>query len=178
MGWVRVPFLAFGSGTKKVRFFPWFRVPEPITSRVGFGFIGFGLFPPGFWVFANFITTFRDLKEPLIPWIVTKNLLAIEKKGIRKISEKINLIKLQIQNPETGMSEPNLATLKYLLHHLLKVVEANNKMDIFNLGVVFGPTIMGHRDVTAETSLDIALDSIRQNTIVEILLRHFKDIFS
>ena len=76
------------------------------------------------------------------------------------------------------MSEPNLATLKYLLQHLLKVVEANNKMDIFNLGVVFGPTIMGHRDVTAETSLDIALDSIRQNTIVEILLRHFKDIFS
>ena len=98
--------------------------------------------------------------------------------GIRKNSEKINLIKQQIQNPETGMSEPNLATLTYLLQHLLKVVEANNKMDIFNLGVVFGPTIMGHRDVTAETSLDIALDSIRQNTIVEILLRNFKDIFS
>ena len=120
---------------------------------------------------------FRDLKEPLIPWSITKNLLAIEKEQIEN-AEKIIRFKQQIQNPENGMPDSNHETLKYLLQHLLKVNESpNNKMDAFNLGVIFGPTLMWNSESNAENSLNLALDLMGRSTIAEILLLYFNDIF-
>ena len=75
------------------------------------------------------------------------------------------------------MPQPNYETLKYLLQHLLKVNESpNNKMDVFNLGVIFGPTLMWNSESTYD-SLNLALDLLRRSSIVEILLFYYNDIF-
>ena len=52
----------------------------------------------------------------------------------------------------------------------------NNKMDIFNLGVIFGPTLMWNSESTYD-SLNLALDLLRRSSIVEILLFYYNDIF-
>ena len=69
----------------------------------------------------------------------------------------------------------NYETLKYLLNHLLKITEFRefNRMQISNLAIVFGPTLMW----TATASLNLALDMMQQNIVVEALLNHFKEIF-
>lgn len=69
----------------------------------------------------------------------------------------------------------NYATLKYLLTHLLKITEyrESNRMQISNLAIVFGPTLMW----TAIASNNLALDMMQQNIVVEALLNHFNEIF-
>ncbi|CAG8588169.1 2465_t:CDS:2, partial [Scutellospora calospora] len=63
-----------------------------------------------------------------------------EKKRVLELHERVN-----------NLPDPNYSTLKYLMGHLHKVVQnqEKNKMNVQNLGIVFGPTLMGSPVVTA-----------------------------
>ncbi len=70
---------------------------------------------------------------------------------------------------------PNRDTLQALLKHLLKVHEyaEYNRMQIPNLAIVFGPTLMW----PAIESKNMALDLMQQNYVIEALLQDFETIF-
>ena len=116
---------------------------------------------------------FRELKEPLIPWeIVGKLLLAAnhqsKKTKLKQMKECIN---------SSALPTPHRATLSVLLKHLVKVTQfkEKNRMQIPNLAIVFGPTLMW--PPAHLVSVNLALDMMQQNIIVEALLNHVQDIF-
>ena len=93
------------------------------------------------------------------------------------------------------MPAANRATLRTLLSHLLRVTELqeHNRMQIPNLAIVFGPTLMwpppaaaaaadgGGGSVSASHAVakthNLALDMMQQNIIVETLLNSVQLIF-
>jgi hypothetical protein len=115
---------------------------------------------------------FRELKEPLIPWDCVDRLLACTTMSNKK--QKIRQIREVVQ---TGMSTPHKATLAALLRHLVKVTELKefNRMQVPNLAIVFGPTLMW--PPTQMVTHNLALDMMQQNIIVETLLNNVKNIF-
>lgn len=83
------------------------------------------------------------------------------------------------------MPDPNYETLKYLITHLLKIVDMSsvNLMGAKNLAVVFGPNLMkspaektasenGEVNAVAELG-DMAL----KNTVVEYMISNGSDLF-
>ena len=75
------------------------------------------------------------------------------------------------------MPTAHRATLAALLRHLLRVVEQkdSNRMQIPNLAIVFGPTLMWPPPSSGGTAIlqsqqNLALDMMQQNVIVETLL--------
>lgn len=69
-----------------------------------------------------------------------------------------------------SLPDPNYATLRVLVLHLHRVgMKSNlNKMDIKNLAIVFGPTVMGSSDVQ---------DARWQTRVMETILHHTYEIF-
>ncbi len=68
-------------------------------------------------------------------------------------------------------------TLKYLLKHLLRVIElsAQNRMSLQNIAVLFGPNIMRSESLN---SLNGGYNPLMmQNMITEFLLINFRDLF-
>ncbi|PRD22190.1 UNVERIFIED_CONTAM: Rho GTPase-activating protein 15 [Trichonephila clavipes] len=113
---------------------------------------------------------FREMKEPLFPFsMFDKFLNAI---ALPDANSKLEALKKLVHK----MPEPNFGTLKVLLEHLLRVTEYHkqNRMQVQNLAIVFGPTLMWPEHVSA----NIALDMMHQNRIVEFLLLEFNAIFS
>ncbi|GBL85098.1 Rho GTPase-activating protein 15 [Araneus ventricosus] len=113
---------------------------------------------------------FREMKEPLFPFnMFEKFMNAI---ALPDAISKLEALKKLVQK----MPEPNYETLKVLLKHLLRVTEYHkqNRMQVQNLAIVFGPTLMWPEHVSA----NIALDMMHQNRIVEFLLLEFDAIFS
>ncbi|KAG8194018.1 hypothetical protein JTE90_003619 [Oedothorax gibbosus] len=112
---------------------------------------------------------FREMKEPLFPFNMFDRFMnAI---ALPDASSKLEALKkLVIKLPEE-----NYETLKFLLKHLLRVTEYHlqNRMQVQNLAIVFGPTLMWPEHV----SNNIALDMMHQNRIVEFLLLEFDAIF-
>ncbi|XP_071044338.1 rho GTPase-activating protein 12 isoform X1 [Parasteatoda tepidariorum] len=112
---------------------------------------------------------FREMKEPLFPFCMfDKFLNAI---ALPDSSSKLDALCKLVQK----MPEPNYETLKMLLKHLLRVTEYHkqNRMQVQNLAIVFGPTLMWPEYVSS----NIALDMMHQNRIVEFLLLEFDKIF-
>jgi Flp pilus assembly protein protease CpaA len=64
-----------------------------------------------------------------------------------------------------------------LLRHLLRVTEYKdlNRMQIPNLAIVFGPTLMW--PPSSLVTQNLALDMMQQNIIVETLLNNAQQIF-
>ncbi|GFR13635.1 rho GTPase-activating protein 15 [Trichonephila clavata] len=113
---------------------------------------------------------FREMKEPLFPFsMFDKFLNAI---ALPDANSKLEALKKLVHK----MPEPNFETLRVLLEHLLRVTEYHkqNRMQVQNLAIVFGPTLMWPEHVSA----NIALDMMHQNRIVEFLLLEFNAIFS
>ncbi|CAG8504023.1 29154_t:CDS:10 [Gigaspora margarita] len=82
---------------------------------------------------------FRELPDPLFPREMYQNFINAaktpdEKKRVLELHECVN-----------NLPDPNYSTLKYLMGHLHKIVQNQdkNKMNVQNLGIVFGPTLMG-----------------------------------
>jgi len=73
------------------------------------------------------------------------------------------------------LAKPNKCTLQALLTHLLKVAAFAdfNRMQIPNLAIVFGPTLMW----PAVESKNMALDLMQQNLVIEALLSEYESIF-
>ncbi|XP_021947471.1 rho GTPase-activating protein 12 [Folsomia candida] len=111
---------------------------------------------------------FRELKEPLIPSELFEKALQACHASNRK--EKLNRLG-EIVN---CLIRPNKCTLQALLRHLLKVAAYSefNRMQIPNLAIVFGPTLM----YAAETQ-NMATDLMQQNLVIEALLLEYESIF-
>jgi len=110
---------------------------------------------------------FRELKEPLIPSeLFAKALQACHLSKKDKVSKLKEIISL--------LPKPNRCTLQALLRHLLKVAALNefNRMQIPNLAIVFGPTLM-----YAAESQNMATDLMQQNLVIEALLNEYDSIF-
>lgn len=69
-----------------------------------------------------------------------------------------------------SLPDPNYATLRVLTLHLHRVSMNSdvNKMDMRNLAVVFGPTVMGGSNLA---------DAGLQTKVMETILHHTHDIF-
>ena len=115
---------------------------------------------------------FRELREPLIPWDCVDRLLVASGSPSKK--QKVRLIRESLAT----MPSSHRATLSLLLRHLLKVTEFkdHNRMQIPNLAIVFGPTLMWP-PAEAAVSQNLALDMMQQNIIVEALLNNVHHIF-
>ena len=80
------------------------------------------------------------------------------------------------------MPTAHRATLTALLRHLLRVVEQkeSNRMQIPNLAIVFGPTLMwpppSSGTAILQSQQNLALDMMQQNVIVETLLNNAQHI--
>jgi hypothetical protein len=113
---------------------------------------------------------FREMREPIIPSSLFDRFLNACHMPHRedKIAEFQSLIK--------ALPKPNYATLKRLLSHLLKVADFSdfNRMQIPNLAIVFGPTLMWNNIESA----NMAIDLMQQNYVVEILLNEFDSLFT
>ena len=114
---------------------------------------------------------FRELKEPLIPWEIVGKLLLAANHQSKK--QKIK----QIKDCVASMPTPHRTTLCALLKHLVKVTQfkEKNRMQIPNLAIVFGPTLMW--PPAHLVSVNLALDMMQQNIIVEALLNNVHNIF-
>ncbi|XP_050535745.1 rho GTPase-activating protein 12-like [Daktulosphaira vitifoliae] len=112
---------------------------------------------------------FRELKEPLIPYHVLRKAISAGTNHSRK--DKL----LHFRDITKSLPAANYDTLKFLLKHLLKVTSYKefNRMQIPNLAIVFGPTLMW-----PETeSTNMAIDLMQQNMVIEALLVDFDNIF-
>ena len=115
---------------------------------------------------------FSELKEPLIPWDCVDRLLVASSSSSRK--HKVRQIKESLATMPTA----HRATLCLLLRHLIKVTEFQdmNRMQIPNLAIVFGPTLMWPPP-NLMASQNLALDMMQQNIIVETLLNNVQHMF-
>ncbi|KAK2711447.1 rho GTPase-activating protein 12-like isoform X2 [Artemia franciscana] len=113
---------------------------------------------------------FRELMEPAIPTQYFEKSLEISSMRVNRADRVKKFRELLLTFPKE-----NYETLKFLFTHLLKVTEyrEKNRMQISNLAIVFGPTLMW----PATESLNLALDMMQQNLVIECLLLEFKQIF-
>lgn len=122
------------------------------------------------YTIANVLKTWlRDLPDSLL----TNNLYQEFKEAIQ-IEDKAKCIEQLIK---TLSKLPNLQyrCLKFLMHflHIISNSSEENKMDAYNLGIVFGPCIHRKKE---ETSLDI-MDPCHTK-LATFMIRYFEDIFS
>ncbi|XP_054835771.1 rho GTPase-activating protein 45 isoform X2 [Eublepharis macularius] len=140
----------------------------------------------------------RQLPEPIMPFRTYNNLMGFAKESLQGGAEgkaAKNAIELVDKGAETDQTvvtlvtklkellchlpRENLATLKYIVQHLRRIVEVeqDNKMSPGNLGIVFGPTLMRPRPTEATISLSSLVDYPHQARIVEALIIFYSAIF-
>ena len=82
------------------------------------------------------------------------------------------------------LPEINYETLKFVCLHLCRVMSRSevNKMEVKNLAIVFGPTLMwpppsaNSGGAILQSQQNLALDMMQQNVIVETLLSNAQHI--
>eukprot|EP00048_Salpingoeca_helianthica_P003140 m.64279 g.64279 ORF g.64279 m.64279 type:complete len:756 (+) comp12512_c0_seq2:44-2311(+) len=107
---------------------------------------------------------FRELSEPIFTDALYPEFIAAA-----KIADKVEKQKA-LRGLLHQLIPENRATLRYLLAHLSRVAAQGdvNKMQINNLSIVFGPTLLRRIEPTPES---IIMDSPFQSGVVEELLR-------
>ncbi|XP_068276536.1 rho GTPase-activating protein 45 [Nyctibius grandis] len=141
----------------------------------------------------------RQLPEPLMPFRLYNALMGLAKeslqggeakgrggKGGPELVDKgadtdpvvANLV-LRLKELLQELPWENMATLRYLLQHLRRIVEVeqDNKMTSSNLGIVFGPTLMRPRPTDATISLSSLVDYPHQARVIEALIIFYSTIF-
>eukprot|EP00045_Choanoeca_perplexa_P013652 m.155342 g.155342 ORF g.155342 m.155342 type:complete len:858 (-) comp16412_c0_seq1:1106-3679(-) len=108
---------------------------------------------------------FRELDEPAFTDNLYQSFVDAGRDQDRA-SQESSLKKLCKQLPVT-----HRATLKYLFEHLMKVAAqgAVNKMQVNNLGIVFGPTLLRESSPSVDS---IVMDAPYQSSVVELLMQH------
>nr|XP_034317761.1 rho GTPase-activating protein 15 isoform X11 [Crassostrea gigas] len=113
---------------------------------------------------------FRELKEPLFTFnLFDRFIPALSKE---KNSDRLKAARELIKT----LPNYNYETLKFLLAHLCKVIDHSkeNRMQVHNVAIVFGPTLIWPETVTP----NLAANMIYQSRIVEYCLLEYKNIFS
>lgn len=111
---------------------------------------------------------FRELPEPLFTFNHFNDFVnAIKQDAKHRVDAVKDLIK--------QLPKPNQDTMQVLVRHLKKVVETGekNRMNYQSLAIVFGPTLLKPEQETG----NIAIHTVYQNQIVELILLEFKTIF-
>lgn len=111
----------------------------------------------------------RKLKEPIMTYRYFNGFLAAAKQEqhLQRISDVHALIHRLPKN--------HFEMLDIIIQHLRKVSlkSHKNKMSVFNLGVVFGPTLLK----ASEDSLAAVLEIKFNNLVIEILIENYELIF-
>ncbi|XP_053569839.1 rho GTPase-activating protein 12 isoform X2 [Bombina bombina] len=111
---------------------------------------------------------FRELPEPLFTFNHFDDfVLAIQKEPRLRVQAVRDLIK--------QLPKPNQDTMQALFKHLKHVVETGekNRMTYQSLAIVFGPTLLKPEKETG----NIAVHTVYQNQIVELILLEYNAIF-
>ncbi|XP_065714587.2 rho GTPase-activating protein 45 isoform X1 [Patagioenas fasciata] len=141
----------------------------------------------------------RQLPEPLMPFRLYNELMGLAKESLQGGENKAKgakggpelvdrgadtdkvVVTLVLRLKELLKELPweNMATLRFLLQHLRRIVEVeqDNKMTSGNLGIVFGPTLMRPRPTDATISLSSLVDYPHQARIIEALIIFYSTIF-
>nr|XP_046264416.1 rho GTPase-activating protein 29-like isoform X2 [Scatophagus argus]XP_046264417.1 rho GTPase-activating protein 29-like isoform X2 [Scatophagus argus] len=139
----------------------------------------------------------RQLPEPLILYRYYNDLIGLSKECQRVIVEEadkpqstqagekggpsiqLNRVIFKIRDFLRQLPPANYRTLRFLIAHLNRVAEQaeENKMTASNLGIIFGPTLIKPRQTDAEVSLSSLVDYPYQALMVELMVRHFQNIF-
>lgn len=112
---------------------------------------------------------FRELKEPLFTFTLFDRFIPALSK--EKNSDRLKAVRELINT----LPKYNYETLKFLLAHLCKVIDYSkeNRMQVHNVAIVFGPTLIWPETVTP----NLAANMIYQSRIVEYCLLEYKNIF-
>lgn len=104
---------------------------------------------------------FRELPEPLFTYDLYDQFL--DSSRLPDLDERIAALRRTVQL----LPPSHLAVLKYMTAHLLRVASlaSVNRMEISNLSIVFGPTLLRAR---TENFMNIGV----QNGVVEQILTH------
>ena len=113
----------------------------------------------------------RKLPDPLISAELYP--MFIEASKIEDSQQRLTELKALVQI----LPEHHYETLRFLLHHLTHVISRaeSNKMDVRNLAIVFGPTLVRAQD---DNMARMVTDMAHQCQIVEALLTHVHWFFS
>eukprot|EP00052_Salpingoeca_macrocollata_P009570 m.75308 g.75308 ORF g.75308 m.75308 type:complete len:734 (+) comp17156_c0_seq1:181-2382(+) len=114
---------------------------------------------------------FRELSDPVFTEAMYPDFINAAK--IQDKDERLGTLK----NLVCRLPPENYATLNLLFDHLLRVSEKGdvNKMQINNIAIVFGPTLLRQSEPSLEA---IVMDAPYQNSVVEELLREKSLMFS
>ncbi|XP_055692236.1 rho GTPase-activating protein Graf [Lutzomyia longipalpis] len=111
----------------------------------------------------------RNLNEPLMTFRYHKDFIAAAKMDtrIQRLSQVHTLV--------YRLPKSNFEMLEIVIRHLKAVSMKchKNKMSVFNLGVVFGPTLLRAVSETVASILDIKFN----NVVIEILIENYDLIF-
>lgn len=111
----------------------------------------------------------RNLSEPLMTYRYHNGFIAAVKQDTRlqRISDVHTLM--------YRLPKPNFDMLEIVIRHLkaVSMKSHKNKMSVFNLGVVFGPTLLQALEETLASILDIKFN----NVVIEILIENYDLIF-
>lgn len=115
---------------------------------------------------------FRELSQPLIPYERYEQLLKVaESEDQTNVHQKIEQIINKLPNCHRE-------TFLMFIHHLLRVEEykEENKMDLHNLSVVCGPSLLWFpHSCTSENLLKNSANAVR---VMELVLNIYKDLSS
>ncbi|XP_022225428.1 rho GTPase-activating protein 26 isoform X2 [Drosophila obscura] len=111
----------------------------------------------------------RNLSEPLMTYHYHTHFIeAAKQEGLH---QRIN----EVHKLVYKLPQPNFQMLDMVIKHLTEVSRKydKNKMSVFNLGVVFGPTLLRPLEETVAAILDIKFNNI----VINILIDNYERIF-
>ncbi|XP_035920063.1 rho GTPase-activating protein 26 isoform X1 [Anopheles stephensi] len=111
----------------------------------------------------------RNLSEPLMTFRLHHAFISAAKQDTRL--QRIN----EVHQLVYKLPKNRLEMLDLVIRHLktVSLKSDRNKMSVFNLGVVFGPTLLRAAEETVAAILDIKFN----NVIIEILIENYDKIF-
>merc|ERR1719228_1764919 len=146
-----------------------------LTEQVNKGVENFALEDQR-WQDVNVVSSllksfFRKLPDPL--FTVELYSMFIEASKIDVASRRLDQLRKLIRD----LPEIHLETLKYLVSHLCQVAEhsAINKMEVRNLAIVFGPTLVRTTD---DNMVSMVTDMSQQCRIIESILSNWEYFFT
>ena len=126
---------------------------------------------------STFKLFLRDLQEPLITTKIKDSILASTQGIVVTDSAKEEMI-LKIKEGLKMLPALNYNVLRYILHHLKRVVEnKENRMNAQSIAVIFGQNFTPNKQVGGRDMKEMMIETERVNKLVEFALTHVHEIF-
>jgi len=114
----------------------------------------------------------RELPDPLIPYKVHSDMVkASMGLGVagEDVAQSIDIVLDQLETVERD-------TLEVVVQHLGRVAKAPNKMDVENLGLLFGQVLLWP-DPAAPLDMKLIAEAAKNCQVADALIRHHNGIF-